>query len=281
MIFRILPVLFLVLAVPELARAESGPVIEDTTMPASRFFCSHRPTYFAVGDPTTRIQLSFRYAIWVDYQKRTCFEPSERDIEFGYTQTSLWRIFDESLPFEENNYNPELYYRENFDRLGSVRWLNIGLEHESNGRAGDISRAWNRVYLSSSIGSKHPTNGDSWRFRFEPKVWAILSVNLEEGAIPYNETIGYTRLDFDVWTPATRYGDGLFELTLYKGGVFDLERFTVLAGVSWNFWHAFGGSSWWGFTPDLYAQYFQGWAETLENSVFFSRSVRFGLRMRK
>ncbi len=69
---------------------------------------------------------------------------------FGYTQTSWWQTFKKSKPFRETNYRPEVfvygfYKSKNFPLKG----YKLGLIHESNGRDGDISRSWNRIYLTS------------------------------------------------------------------------------------------------------------------------------------
>jgi phospholipase A1 len=68
----------------------------------------------------------------------------------AYTQTSFWRVYDsdDSRPFRETNFKPEIFYRWRAERnpLGPVD-LDIGLEHQSNGETVPQSRSWNRVYL--------------------------------------------------------------------------------------------------------------------------------------
>ncbi len=74
---------------------------------------------------------------------------------FAYTQKSYWQAFneDESSPFRETNYNPEVFYRFVPGLLGGNVFLNslgadIGFEHESNGRSLPDSRSWNRLYFT-------------------------------------------------------------------------------------------------------------------------------------
>jgi phospholipase A1/A2 len=71
-----------------------------------------------------------------------------RNFFFGYTQKSFWQVYnpDDSRPFRETNYNPELFYR------WKPEWaqapglgFDIGLDHESNGNELPDSRSWNRV----------------------------------------------------------------------------------------------------------------------------------------
>lgn len=71
-----------------------------------------------------------------------------RNLFFGYTQKSFWQVYnsDDSRPFRETNYNPELFYRWK-PRWASAPGLgfDLGIDHESNGREVPESRSWNRV----------------------------------------------------------------------------------------------------------------------------------------
>lgn len=72
-------------------------------------------------------------------------------IYFGYTQISFWQAYDHnnSAPFRETNYNPELFYRtQRFDFSSGEIGADIGFEHESNGQKPPISRSWNLIYIS-------------------------------------------------------------------------------------------------------------------------------------
>jgi phospholipase A1/A2 len=71
-----------------------------------------------------------------------------RNFFFGFTQKSFWQVYntDDSRPFRETNYNPELFYRwkpewSRAPRLG----FDIGFDHESNGNELPDSRSWNRM----------------------------------------------------------------------------------------------------------------------------------------
>lgn len=76
----------------------------------------------------------------------------------GFTLRSFWQVYDSahSRPFRENNYEPELIYSINPDRLlGESRFnpslFNIGVVHQSNGQANPRSRSWNRVYVQTGF----------------------------------------------------------------------------------------------------------------------------------
>ncbi|MET0265346.1 MAG: phospholipase A [Duganella sp.] len=73
------------------------------------------------------------------------------DLWFGYTQESFWQAYNrsESSPFRETNYQPELMLTTPLAlNLGGVdvRYLTLGLVHQSNGQTSTLSRSWNRIY---------------------------------------------------------------------------------------------------------------------------------------
>jgi len=77
------------------------------------------------------------------------------DLFFAYTNRSFWQVFQTddviSAPFRETNHEPEawLSFNNDWQFLGFTNRLNqVGLVHQSNGRAGELSRSWNRVFAS-------------------------------------------------------------------------------------------------------------------------------------
>lgn len=75
-----------------------------------------------------------------------------RNVFFAYTQKSFWQIYNgpDSRPFRETNYDPEIFYRWQ-PRLALCEGcgLDIGAEHESNGKDLPDSRSWNRLTLAT------------------------------------------------------------------------------------------------------------------------------------
>ena len=89
-------------------------------------------------------QISVKFKLWQDVLG------TDTDLWFGYTQRSFWQLYntDESSPFRETNYEPELMlnYRTDFDILGvKCRMITVGFNHQSNGRSEPLSRSWNRI----------------------------------------------------------------------------------------------------------------------------------------
>ena len=68
-------------------------------------------------------------------------------ISFAYAQNSWWQITQDSAPFRESNYRPELYISA---PVPFADELKLGAMHESNGKGGEESRSWNRLYAQST-----------------------------------------------------------------------------------------------------------------------------------
>lgn len=70
----------------------------------------------------------------------------------SYTQRSWWQVSNSkaSSPFRETNYEPQIFMGWATDySLGNwtLRDVETGLNHQSNGRSDPTSRSWNRAYL--------------------------------------------------------------------------------------------------------------------------------------
>ncbi|HEY0210286.1 phospholipase A [Acerihabitans sp.] len=69
----------------------------------------------------------------------------------SYTQHSFWQISNtaESSPFRETNYEPQLFlgWATDYDFAGwTLRDVEVGVNHQSNGRSDPTSRSWDRAY---------------------------------------------------------------------------------------------------------------------------------------
>jgi phospholipase A1 len=101
-----------------------------------------------------KFQISFKVKLLEDILGK------DVDLWFGYTQLAFWQIYNKafSSPFREINFEPEmlLNVRTDYDILGfKGRFINLGLNHQSNGRASPLSRSWNRVMANFGFEKKN------------------------------------------------------------------------------------------------------------------------------
>jgi phospholipase A1 len=92
------------------------------------------------------------------------------DLYGAYTNRSFWQVYndDHSRPFRETNHEPEIWaqFRNDWTIGGFTNSMNaVGLVHQSNGRAGLLSRSWNRLYANLVFEKGH------WAFAVKPWVW--------------------------------------------------------------------------------------------------------------
>jgi len=97
-----------------------------------------------VKNHEVQFQISFKIKLWQDILDK------EMDLWVAYTQRSFWQFYDfaDSSPFRETDFEPELLLnvRTNYHLLGlRGRTIQVGVDHQSNGRAKPQSRSWNRL----------------------------------------------------------------------------------------------------------------------------------------
>ncbi len=143
--------------------------LDDEAKQGAFLFRPHRPNYFlplkysnspnntpfqdqfiqpdlGLDSLEAELQLSFKIK-----GMEGVFGHDNLDLWFGYTITSFWQSYNDTIssPFRETNYEPEaiLTFRTNYDIAGfRGRFINLGMVHQSNGRGEGLSRSWNRVY---------------------------------------------------------------------------------------------------------------------------------------
>ncbi|MDP2144791.1 MAG: phospholipase A [Gallionella sp.] len=99
----------------------------------------------------TKFQFSFKAEI-MSYRHIDWMGFKDFRLWGAYTQQSNWQAFNarNSAPFRETNYEPELIATFGTgNRVGGPKVVNVGLVHQSNGKASTDSRSWNRIYLQS------------------------------------------------------------------------------------------------------------------------------------
>lgn len=185
-------------------------------------------------------------------------------IFFGFTVKSFWQMYNSNLsaPFRETNYQPELFWVAPVDWnpfAADASYLQIGVEHQSNGRSLPLSRSWNRVYADFIW------EEGSWAFSFRP--WYRIP---EDEKTDASDTQGDDNPDIERYL-------GHFEFTsIYHGYNHEVslmlrnnlrsDNFGALQ-LDWTFplWKRFRG----------HVQYFNGYGESLVD--YDARIERLGI----
>ncbi|CAM3708707.1 phospholipase A [Castellaniella denitrificans] len=211
---------------------------------------SYEPIYFAVGNrdgADARFQVSFKYRLFSPK------DPARPDFMdnwyFGYTQTALWDLHSDSIPFVDTTYNPSLFWaRDSIWSTGDKRWslgLNTGFEHKSNGKEDEDSRSLNDLYVQPEVNYRFDGGSTlSFQPRFKYYVWTDYDMG-------YRDYMGYVD-----WKLRWAQDDGLILSGLYRQGA--SGRNATQLEAAWplkrTFLHMNG---------HLYVQYFRGYGETL------------------
>lgn len=168
------------------------------------------------------------------------------NIGFAYTQRNWWQITEDSAPFRETNYLPEVYVQvPNQNRDSMLKGAQFGFLHESNGQ-GDAegkSRSWNRLYLEGYFNYK-----DSY---IVPRVWyRIPEAKSKDDNRHIENYLGYG--DLSIFIP---YEKSLVKLLLRNNLKFSGSNHGAFQ-VDWTY--PLGETGLFG-----YIQYFNGYGESL------------------
>jgi len=185
-------------------------------------------------------QLSLKVKLWEDILGQ------KADLWVGYTQRSFWQFynFEDSSPFRETNYEPELLLnlRTDYRLLGlRGRFFNLGFNHQSNGQSAPLSRSWNRIVAGGGF-----ERGD---FSLLLKGWYRIPESVADDDNPkMGDYLGYG----EVWAYYIWKGNR-FGIMLRNNLDFDTNRGAVQAEWSFPIFKQVGG----------YLQYFNGFGESL------------------
>lgn len=135
-------------------RDYGAPVERGQTATAVVNTCSgfslHKPTFILPATYSPRFPGTQSEFIFQLSAKIQLYDYGPGAVYFGYSQISFFQLYntDESKPFRETNYNPEVFTRIPAPFRALPNWsFDAGLEHQSNGRELPDSRSFNRLYV--------------------------------------------------------------------------------------------------------------------------------------
>lgn len=222
-------------------------------------FSPYLPTYFVVGKDDIKLQLSGKYRVARNF-----------DIYAAYTQTMFWSIFNDSQPFKDINYNPELFYR--IVELDSdkelLKSIDIGYVHRSNGKDGLDSRSVNRIFAKANLVTqigRHDIVADLMVYKI------IDGENYNSDSQKY---MGYWDFIFYV-SDLVRHNGGRLNLQLKFNAGTKIYN-TNMGGRTIGLIYDFGSEN---FNPSLYLQYYSGYMENLLEYNKNTDQVRLGFML--
>ena len=225
------------------------------------YFGLYKDNYFIVGTspfhkPTsTNSDVKFQISLGIRLTDATL--PWNSFIFLMYTQKTFWNVFQESLPIKDINFNPGIgWSKPFFNKDRYVGKLTLMIEHESNGRDGAASRSWNRISVSAS------SIIDKW-LMVHAKIWyPIIDSGNNKDILKY---CGIYQSGVVITTPDKKFA---FGITWVKRSGWNLNFNTI-----WEFtWRVHKKSN-----LNLFAQYYNGYGESLINYNQFTSMLRIGL----
>ncbi len=150
------------------------------------------------------------------------------DLYAAYTNKSFWQFYntEHSSPFRETNHEPELWlqFQPSKEYFGFTNSINtFGINHQSNGRGGNLSRSWNRLFANFVF--------NRGNFAVGIKPWIRLKEDRENDDNPdITDYMGHFEL-----STAYKYKENVFSLMLRNNLESGFSRGAVEAGWSFPF----------------------------------------------
>lgn len=225
------------------------------------YFGLYKDNYFLVGttpfQKPTAYNSDVKFQISLGIRLTDAVLPWHTFLFLMYTQKTFWNVFQKSLPMGDINFNPGIgISKPFFNKDRYVGKLTLLIEHESNGRDGPESRSWNRISFSGS------TIIDQW-LMVHAKVWIpIIDGENNRDILKY---CGIYQSGVVISTPDRKFS---FGLTWVKRLGWNLNFNTI-----WEFtWRVHKKSN-----LNLFAQYYNGYGESLIDYNVFHSMLRVGL----
>lgn len=228
------------------------------------YFTFYKDNYFIFGPPIgqkpTKENTNVKFQISVRQKLTKSTLPWGTYLYLCYTQKVFWNVLEDSFPMTDLNFNPGIGLAKPVFRNGKYfgKFI-LQLEHESNGRDSVESRSWNRLSLGGDL---LLTNN----LLVHAKIWLpYVDGENNKDLLKY---IGIGQGGVELMSNDRRWKGSL---VLVKRKTWKLD-FNTVAEVSWQFSRK---ADW-----NLFAQYYNGYAEGLLDYKTFSSHLRVGIVIR-
>jgi len=226
-----------------------------TASPYYSIYQNNTPGQQGLDKMEVNFQISFKVPVW-----HNVINPNST-LYVAYTQLSFWQAYNSSPFFRETNYQPELFLENKLDtpiyKDWQLKFFNVGAEHQSNGRGGDLERSWNRIYVDGIF-----TN-DNWLVSLRPW-YAIPDGSLHTHNPDISRFLGYGR-------ELISYKVANQEFTLKTRNVFESGFKRGAVQINWSFplTKHFKG----------YVQWFSGYGQSLIEYNHYTNSAGIGIAL--
>jgi phospholipase A1 len=221
---------------------------------------AHDANYGYAPHPTElKLQVSLKAPVFPHFIQKLAGDHSE--VWVAYTQTAWWQIAQESAPFRESNFEPEIFFERPLGKqphgFDSARWR-LGYVHQSNGKDGTLSRSWDRIRLEMDL------ERGAWGLR--ARVWERLG----ESPVEDDNPRIYDYLGYSDVTLRFSWGDDTFSIKVQNLIGTDTNRGYE---INWQFHSGHDGE------PVWFLHVYHGYGESLIDHDYKLTRVGIGLML--
>jgi phospholipase A1/A2 len=232
---------------------------------------TYEPIYFVVGhDSVDGFNAKFQMSVDLEIfckEGKVAKNPSLRrlrQVHFSFSQTSIWDLSELSSPFRDSSYRPRLFYRlggNGAELTGSIRELDIGFAHESNGKALQDSRSIDMLFVRPTF--SFPLDESREReLSVQPMIYAYTGTSSNNSDVA--DYRGYVDLHIEyLWGPRGSNGARTLDpwaawIDLRKGNRSNFGSIEASLAVPYRMLPLIDNFKGW-----LMLQYFNGYGENL------------------
>ncbi|NOQ46527.1 MAG: phospholipase [Desulfobulbaceae bacterium] len=212
---------------------------------------------FEWEDTEAQFQLSIKFPLLVNLFNDTF------DIYGAYTNRSFWQIYNEdSAPFRETNHEPEAWvqFHPGWELWGFKNtWNSFGVNHQSNGQGGDLSRSWNRIFAWFTV--------ERGNLAMSIKPWYRIP---ESDSDDDNPDIGDYMGHYEL-SASYKWGENVFSLMSRNNLESSFSRGAVQASWSFPLWD-------WPYLKG-YVQWFSGYGQSLIEYDQYANTIGIGFSL--